>query len=720
MPRVAPHPEAPARRTRRRCAPGLRAAVVVACAGLLPACGREPPAQRVIWSAGTAGTGAQGLFGSGDVCVSKHGGAWIAYSNAGGSVPRIRLLRLVPGESGEPQRVATFDGDAPGMLEVGRDRFAVVSIAPAPDSSTVVVLREGSTHEGTLGAPRPIASFPTGATLTSGRLVRSARGTWLLPVVVAGSTATPLQSVVCLRSEDAGRSWSQVRVVQTSEAAAPALAAAQAELVLVVRLGTGLARSLSRDDGLTWSVPEPIGITTVQPHALEGLSGGVALAWTDPPPDTTWSVPAIRAVRFAVSTDAGANWHRILPLVWRAGRTPAVTSLSFESGHLNALVEARSRHKSDLACIEYDVRKLDPVTRYTGRPQVRYAIDPGDAWNALELLTEQTLARPETSRKLFIEGYFMRSLVAAHEVLGSGSRQDGRYRIVDATEGLTRAVTFADWMLHGQDADGYWPLGYKAVYIADMAAVVGLYAALDRSVDDARRQAYVESARRFADALERDRMIQPSGAVGVGWMDTRVRSESTVVRVPYLVSTALAGLEVHAWLHARTGNPRDRERALAALEYTLGQLRDDGSFPPADVEDEPEGSFVAAAYVEEGWMAADVFLQSTEVLQRLRAGLPAHIAWLLRTQRPDGTWGSHGEDGEFARTPSIVDFLIWYDQRCEARDDVRKAILRASATLTNPDTWYTLGLARDGRNEEVMRAIAGRPLAALAAQRFIF
>ena len=71
------------------------------------------------------------------------------------------------------------------------------------------------------------------------------------------------------------------------------------------------------------------------------------------------------------------------------------------------------------------------------------------------------------------------------------------------------------------------------------------------------------------------------------------------------------------------------------------------------------------------------------------------------------------------RTPAIVDFLIWYDERCQASEDVRRAVRRASATLANPDTWYELGLARAGRNEEVMRAIAGRPLAAMAAGRFV-
>jgi hypothetical protein len=108
------------------------------------------------------------------------------------------------------------------------------------------------------------------------------------------------------------------------------------------------------------------------------------------------------------------------------------------------------------------------------------------------------------------------------------------------------------------------------------------------------------------------------------------------------------------------------------------------------------------------------------VLGRLRKALGPHVAWLLRTQRSDGTWGDRNAGGEWSRTPGIVDFLIWYDRRIEARDDVRRAILVASRSYTDPQTWDTLGLARAGKNEEVMRALAGRALAAMVAGRPVF
>jgi len=709
--------------------PGLRIPLLAACVGVGvgAGCGRELPSQQALWSVGSEAAGPRGHYAAGDVAPAARDGAWVVFADRSGSTAaRVKVLQASERSDAEPI-LATFEGESPSLLEREDGKLVVVSAQPTPHLGAAIVLREGSKDGRTWSAPRRIGPRPVGYFLSSGRLVRTAGGDWLLPAIHADTLAEdrPVE-VVCLRSRDAGATWAESVVMRATHAGDPAIAETQGDaLLLVLRLGVGLARSVSADGGATWSIAEPIGIPTdALPHALERLSGGVALAWTDPPADSTaWAVPPLRTVRLAVSTDAGRTWHRMTPLAWRAGCAPAAVALAFTGDHLTALIEGRCGIFRDLACLEYQVRGLDPVERYTSRARGSYAIEPARVADALELLCEQTLARPEPSKKLFIEGYFMRTLVAAHEALrsagGAAEPLVGRHRTVDTSRGLTQAVGFADWMLRGQDARGYWPLGYKAIYVADMAAVVGLFTALEQHVDPDRRRAYVEATRRFAAALERDGMILPTGACGVGWPETRDPTESAAVRTPYLVSTGLAGIEVHAWLHARTGEAQYRERALAALDYTLSQLRPDGSFPGADVGEEPEGSFVAAAYVEEGWMAADVFLQDSQVRERLTRVLPPHVAWLLRTQRPDGTWGDRGPGGEFARTPAIVDFLIWYDQRCQASEDVRRAVRRASATLANPDTWYELGLARAGRNEEVMRAIAGRPLAAMAAGRFV-
>jgi hypothetical protein len=69
---------------------------------------------------------------------------------------------------------------------------------------------------------------------------------------------------------------------------------------------------------------------------------------------------------------------------------------------------------------------------------------------------------------------------------------------------------------------------------------------------------------------------------------------------------------------------------------------------------------------------------------------------------------------------AIPNFLIWYDRRCESRSDVREAVKRSAAVLGDPDRWIESGLLRDGKNEDVQRALAGRTLAALASGEAVF
>ncbi len=71
--------------------------------------------------------------------------------------------------------------------------------------------------------------------------------------------------------------------------------------------------------------------------------------------------------------------------------------------------------------------------------------------------------------------------------------------------------------------------------------------------------------------------------------------------------------------------------------------------------------------------------------------------------------------GDFARTPAIADFLIWYDQRCVARDDVKAAVRKAGAFLMDPKRWERRGFLDASVTAEIWRALCGRPLAALAS-----
>jgi hypothetical protein len=251
-----------------------------------------------------------------------------------------------------------------------------------------------------------------------------------------------------------------------------------------------------------------------------------------------------------------------------------------------------------------------------------------------------------------------------------------------------------------------------------MGAALGLFPALEPYVDAERLARYTAATETFLRAMQRDRMLHEDGSVGMGraLIIDPLRPPGRRKPEPYLVATALVGIETRAWLYRRTQRPELRQQARQSLEYTLAQISDDGFREPAGRR---EGSIRIAAYVQEGWMAADAFLDDPAVLVRLRQALPAHVRWLLSQQRADGTWDAP-ETGTFPRTPAIVSFLMWYDERCKSSPEVRQAIRRASQTWIDRKRWDAIGLWGESDDEEVLRALAGRALAAWARDRFVF
>lgn len=347
----------------------------------------------------------------------------------------------------------------------------------------------------------------------------------------------------------------------------------------------------------------------------------------------------------------------------------------------------------------------------------RYCDQPEQARESVRVLTEYTMQRPKRSPRLFVEAYFMRSLIAAHELLQQ-TDSEAKTLGLDTRTCIARAIAFADTMVLNQNKHGYWAIGYSAMWYADMGAAVGLFPALEPHVDEARLLRYQAAAEKFLLALKRDKVLYPDGSVGMGRLLVidPLRRPGRTKPEPYLVSTALVGIETRAWLYRRTQRPELRDDALRSLEYTLSQITTDGFLEPAGRR---EGSIRIAAYVQEGWMAADAFLDDPAVLQRLRDALPVHVEWLLRMQREDGTWDAP-EEGSFSRTPAIVTFLMWYDERCQPSPVVQDAVRRASQTLVSRERWDAIGLWKTDDHAEVMRALSGRPLAALARDKFVF
>jgi hypothetical protein len=666
------------------------------------------------------------LAGSG----AEHWAARVVARDGAGNAIVVHRLALGTA-TGADSVLASFPGDHPSICERHDGSLVVAYLEPRAPGVNTVVVRRGSSDGKAWSPPLQVSRGADGYELASARLVETHQGRLVLPVVrrvPRGSSANvdpAAREVLCLTSRN-GSEWSEGKALVVPAGADPAVAeAASGTLVLVVRVGTWLKRSISKNEGESWSPLSLLDVTTLAAeHALAGEieSGQIALAWVEVE-NKSCAPPELRPLWVSFSADAGEHWHDTLPLELWPNVVPSSPSVRFLTPErVTSIFERRSGDNCSLVCRIQDVEFESSTSAAATATGARgaYSFDRAAAREALRVLCAHTLARPGRAAHLYVEGYFMRTLVAAGEVLGD-SIPAGEERL-DTRAALARAVAFADSLVTSQNSCGYWDLGYYEGWTADMAAALGIFPALEPHVDEEHRTRYQGSAERFLAGLERDRFFLRSGAVSVGWRraykcdGTFATSPSDSGRSdePYLVSTSLAGLEIQSWMYHRTRAEIYKQRALKALEYTLSQIGPDGSVVGWAGK---EGPFLTAAYVEEGWIAADSLLGDPAVHARLQSTLPRHVDWLLRSQREDGSWGD--PDGESARSPTIANFLIWYDQTCERRDDVREAVRRAGASYLDPARWRSLGLFRREPQYEVLRAIVGRALAAAARGHFV-
>ncbi|UCE02052.1 MAG: exo-alpha-sialidase [Candidatus Latescibacterota bacterium] len=711
--------------------------------GLVVGCGRKHDGESFRWRSEPATvTPAGGPAASASLLLGDDT-SWIAVEAVDDRGAReVRLLRL---DAPDVAR-ARFPGSAPSLARSAGGHVILCHLEPGPESR--VVCRAGDAEATSWAGPTRVSTRDGEHALGNGRLIRAASGALLIPAVWGASTLEPAspaaagspasvarassgdsatsQEIVLYASHDDGASWFEAGAFPAPGAADPVLAEAAGDsLVLLFRKRDQLLRRASGDGGRTWTPAERLEVRSARssPALLQApRDKRLLLAWVEPDPGGTWAAPALRPLRIAFSHDAGRTWSGHCPLLVHPGWTPAAPALARSGARFGVVYAERTAGSEAITC------RVDPIAQLeracalpdAEEARARYSLDSRAAREALRTLCAHTLARPSPDPRLFVEAYCMRGFVAAYEALAGHDSEAPAWFARDTL--LSRAIAFADRMVETQSRLGYWSLGYTAVYFADLGAAMGLFAALDPYIDVPRRAAYLQAGQAFAAAMQRDHAFLDDGAVATGWRASIATLEQTsergflprLERRPYLVSTSLAGVEVHAWLFRHLRDPHYRDRALAALEFTLTQLQPNGSLPRQGTL---EGRMRVAAYVQEGWMAADILLEDDAILEKLRVALQPHVRWLLRTQRDDGTWDT-GAEGEFARTAAILDFLIWYDQRCEPNRDVQRAVRRGSRAYLDPARWPWL--FGDGEHHAVLRAIAGRPLAAMAAERYFF
>jgi hypothetical protein len=317
---------------------------------------------------------------------------------------------------------------------------------------------------------------------------------------------------------------------------------------------------------------------------------------------------------------------------------------------------------------------------------------------ALRQVCDYIVAEKKKFPVIFIGGYYMRTLVAASRILKEPSY-------------LETAVDYADQLLEKQSPRGYWGTGYGDIFLADTGSALGLFIVLDKHVSTERRQKYRSAVARFVQAIEKDGLINASGAFGVGYHATPQGEVTGIMAEEYTISSALSGGEVFTWYGKQTVNPHHQEVAYRALRWVIATMRDDGVIPyvlpaigadrdkmgtpKADAKLWQDMTYQVAAYLGEGVISFDRHSTWPAWKQEIRVAIRPHIEFLLRSQNADGTWAKL-DSYDQKRSPGVANFLIWYHQNVDADERILRAVRKFNHVLVDPAAGKEFGLMHRG------------------------
>ncbi|HEY3938601.1 MAG TPA: hypothetical protein VGL97_14290 [Bryobacteraceae bacterium] len=300
--------------------------------------------------------------------------------------------------------------------------------------------------------------------------------------------------------------------------------------------------------------------------------------------------------------------------------------------------------------------------------------------------------------EIFTGGYYMRDLVAGSEIYGN-------------EQYLKTAIAYADQLVGKQSARGYWGTGYGRIYLADTGSALGLFIVLYPHVDHERQQRYRESVQRYVDAIGKDGMVLPSGAIDVGLKVGPDGRATDPYKEAYTISSALTGGEIYTWLYHITKKHEYREVAYHALSWVLSTIRPDGVIPynhpggGSDLRKKNDATndynlwqrslFLTSAYVGEGLISFDLYCDQSKWKEELRTRIKPHINYVLEHQNPNGTWGVDGPWDQ-KRSPGIVNLLTWYYDHVEKDPRIPKAVERFDQFILTPAHAKVFGMLNDG------------------------
>ncbi len=300
----------------------------------------------------------------------------------------------------------------------------------------------------------------------------------------------------------------------------------------------------------------------------------------------------------------------------------------------------------------------------------------------------------DTRTSIFINGNFARVLMASHAISGNEAHRKEALRWCD---------TFCDKQQRtkssrGNEA-GFWgdcsPTGN--IYFGDAGTAATALAIGHRYADTgARKKRYLDAMHRYVrfvtegcaeDPQGKGREVTSSwvirkgkakGALGCGYYRGKLSTE------PYTIASATTGTAFFSTLYGIEPKPLYKEVAGGAARWLLTLRKPDGeiiyTLAGKTLDSWPLDTL---SYCVEGFVAADRHLDDPELKALLRKGLEPTVAWLLRRQNADGSWGKL-RSADQQRSPRSLTLLTWWYRDVDPTEAVAQSVHRYCSYLLKP------------------------------------
>jgi len=308
----------------------------------------------------------------------------------------------------------------------------------------------------------------------------------------------------------------------------------------------------------------------------------------------------------------------------------------------------------------------------------------------------------DTQDSIFINANMARVLISSYRLTGNTVHLRESLRWCDRLHNQQQIVLTSE-LTEG----GYWGDRGETgnIYFGDAGTATAALAIGYRHTDPKRQRVYMGALERYARFVRNGVAYDPqhkgregskgwviesgpdSGSLGCGYFEGKLSPE------PYTIATATTGVTFFSELYALTHDAKVKHTATNAVRWLVKERTPDGAIFCVLGGQKPyklHWPLAYMTYVGEAWTAAHRLLDDPALRAEIAREVKPSIEWVLRQQRPDGTWGEP-RSGDQQRSAGVVSFLTWYYGEVDKDPRVAEAVQKYFRFLLDPERGSACG-----------------------------